>query len=166
MPHRNRVLPTVPPLTQSSMREAIAGIIRSIQQADRETDQDTADRLGCSAGTVANARNCNADLNMLTLLKIGSVYGVHHLNPLAHLAGGKMATAEAVCSSDREMPMHVAEAQLFMARALSNDDEIDDSEVIDGADAIEAAGQVFDALRYRLNGLRAHGRVVKIGGRA
>lgn len=166
MTHRNKVLANVPPLTQTSMRDAISGIVRSIQSATGESDQDTADRLGVSAGTIANARNRNADLNMLTLLKIGPEYGLHHLNPLALLAGGKLANAEAVCSSDREMPMHVAEAQLFLARALSNDDEIDDDEVGSGADAIEAAGQVFDALRYRLNGLRAKGRVVKIGGRS
>jgi len=146
------------PLTQTSMREAISGIIRTIQLETNESDQDMADRLGVSSGTVGNARNGKGDLNALTILKVGAVYGVERIDPLMHLVGGKAAPVDAVCTSDRELPIAAAEGQLFLAKAMA-DDRITDDEVIDGAEAIDNCGQAFDALRWRLAGLRSRGRV-------
>lgn len=157
MTQRSNGLGDVPPLTQSSYRQAVASIIRSVQAKHEESDRDTADRLGCSRGTIENARNGRGDLNAVTLLKIGDVYGLDAMGPAVLLIGGKVAPTEAVCTSDREMPVHVAGAQVFLCRALSDNNRIDDHEVVDGAEAIEAGGQVFDTLRWRLNGLRVRG---------
>jgi hypothetical protein len=53
---------------------------------------------------------------------------------------------------------------MFLAKALS-DQIISDGELADGAADIEAAGQTFDALRYRLNTLRAGGIIIsRMGG--
>lgn len=159
MTHRNNVLPRSVTLTQSSMLGAISSIIAGIQADTDESDQDMADRLGCSSGTIGNARNRKAALGMLTVMKIGEVYGLHRLAPLMHLIGGKVAPEAAVCTSDHDLPIGAARGQMFLARALS-DQVISDTELAEGAADIEAAGQTFDALRYRLNNLRATGIIL------
>ena len=158
MLQRTNVLQAERPLTQTSMRDAISGIIRTIQLDTRESDQDMADRLGVSSGTIANARNGRGDLNAFTILKVGAVYGVHRLDPWMHLAGGRGVPTEAVCTTDQELPIAVAEGQLFLAKAMA-DDRISDDEVIQGAEAIDKCGKAMDALRWRLSGLRSRGMV-------
>lgn len=165
MTQRNNVLQRNVTLTQSSMLAAVSSIIVGAQADTGDTDQDMADKLGCSVGTVANARNRKAAMNMLTVMKIGEIYGLDRLAPLMHLIGGKLAPEAAVCTSDRDLPIGAARGQMFLAEALA-DHRIDDSELANGAEDIEAAGQVFDALRYRLNVLRASGIIVtRMGGR-
>jgi transcriptional regulator with XRE-family HTH domain len=160
----NKVLRSAASLTQSSMQSAIASIVQGIQADTGESDQDTADRLGVSAGTIANARNKRGAMSTMTLLRIGKEYGIERLQPVMHLVGAKSVPEIAVCTTDHEMPIGAAKGQLFLAQALA-DQRIDDVEVADGADAIEAGGQVFDALRWRLNELRATGTInTKMGG--
>ena len=148
-----------PTLTQSSYRRAVAAIVRSIQANKHESDQDTADRLGVSAATVGNARNEKGDLAPLTLLRIGAVYGLDAINPAMLLMGGKAVPVEARCVPDREMPVVVCKGQLFLAEALADNDQVDDDELLapGAAEAVEACGQVFDTLRWRVNSLRARG---------
>jgi len=85
---KNVLLPMCLP-TQKSLRAAIASIIREIQAQTRETDQDTADKLGCSVGTIRNARNETADLNAATIARIGAIYGGEHLDPYSALYGAR-----------------------------------------------------------------------------
>lgn len=166
MTQQGNVLQRNMALTQNSMQAAISSIISGIQADTLETDQDTADRLGVSAGTIANARNRKAALSMLTTMKIGEVYGLERLAPLFHLIGGKLAPEAAICTSDHDLPIGAARGQMFLAMALS-DQIISDKEICEGAGDIEAAGQVYDGLRYRLNGLRSSGLVfTKLGGAA
>jgi len=161
MPRKvNNVLGDTATLTQSSYRIAMAGIIRSIQSRHGESDRDTADRLGVSAATIGNARNEKGDLSPVTLLRIGKEYGLDAIAPALHLVGARAVPEGASCTTDATMPVPVAKAQVFLCEALADNGQIDDHEILaDGApEAIEQAGQVFDTLRWRLNGLRAKGR--------
>jgi DNA-binding XRE family transcriptional regulator len=63
MTQRNNVLLPIPLPTQSSLRRAVAGIIRGVQLDLDLTDEEMADEIGVSAGTIGNARNEKADLN-------------------------------------------------------------------------------------------------------
>ncbi|MFX8327764.1 hypothetical protein ABTL71_19070, partial [Acinetobacter baumannii] len=74
MPHRNVMLPLVMP-TQSALRSAVANIVKDLQLRCDESDVEMAEKLGVSAGTIANARNKKSDLSALTIAKIGAVYG-------------------------------------------------------------------------------------------
>lgn len=89
----NVLLPLKLP-TQTSLRHAVAAIIRDIQREAHETDQDTADKLGVSAGTIANARNEKADLNATTIAKIGALYGAHFVDPYHALYGARAQIIE------------------------------------------------------------------------
>lgn len=102
----NVLLPMVLP-TQSSLRKAVASMIRDIQREHAETDQDTADRLGVSKGTIVNARNGTTDLNALTIARIGAVYGAHYVNPYNSLYG---ATATPVQKATDDPLCHLARA--------------------------------------------------------
>lgn len=163
--HDQNVLRRGAGLTQTSMLAAVASIIAGIKADTGESSQDMADRLGVSAGTIDNAGNRKAALSMLTVLRIGKEYGLARLHPVMHLIDAKPVPAVAVCTTDHQMPIGAAKGQLFLAQALA-DQRIDDVEVADGADAIEAGGQVFDALRWRLNELRASGLIFTKMGRA
>ncbi|WP_157222658.1 hypothetical protein [Novosphingobium sp. AP12] len=118
-----------------------------------ESDQDMAERLGTSSGTINNASNKRGDLNAVTLLRIGKEYGLHRLGPVLGLVGGKAAPVEAVCTSDLDLPVHAARGQLFLAVALA-DRDISEAELLEGADDIEAAYVAFGHLKWRLDGAR------------
>lgn len=146
-----------PGVTQNSYRRAVASVIRNIQAAKGESDQDTADRLGCSSATICNARNEKGSLAAETWLKIGREYGLEAIAPIMFLITAKAAPIQAVCTSDRELPVYVAEGQMFLAKALSDNDQVDDHEIAANPAAIEHLAQVGDVLRWRLNSLRARG---------
>lgn len=102
----NVLLPMALP-TQSSLRSAIGNMMRDIQRDRRETDQDTADKLGVSKGTIVNARNGATDLNALTIARIGAVYGSHYVDPYHALYG---ATATPVHKASDDPLCHLARA--------------------------------------------------------
>ncbi len=102
----NVLLPMMLP-TQSSLRSAVSNIIRDIQRDHGETDQDTADQLGVSKGTIVNARNGTTDLNALTIARIGAVYGPHYVDPYNGLYG---ATATPVQKATDDPLCHLARA--------------------------------------------------------
>ena len=108
MPDRptNVLLPMSLP-TQSSLRAAVGNIIRDCQRDAGDTDQDTADKLGVSKGTVVNARNGTTDLNALTIARIGVVYGASYLDPYNGLYG---ATAKPVETATDDPLCHLARA--------------------------------------------------------
>lgn len=104
---RNNVLLPMAMPTQSSLRSAVGNMIRDIQRDNRETDQDTADKLGVSKGTIVNARNGATDLNALTIARIGAVYGSHYVDPYHALYG---ATASPVQKASDDPLCHLARA--------------------------------------------------------
>lgn len=140
-------------LHQTNYRNAVAGIINGLKAEFGESDLDMAERLGVSKATINNASNKNADLNAVTLLRIGREYGLHRLGPVMGLIGGKVAAVDAVCTSDLNLPVGAARGQLFLATALA-DNAICDAEILDGAECIEAAYKTFAQLKWRLDGLR------------
>lgn len=93
--------------TQKSLRSAVAHIIRDVQRDHSETDQETADNLGVSVGTIRNARNENADLNAVTIARIGAHYGAGYVDPYHRLYG---ATASAVVPATEDPLCHLARA--------------------------------------------------------
>lgn len=106
--------------TQKSLRGAVASMIRDIQRDFSETDQDTADALGISIGTVRNARNEMADLGAVTIARIGHKYGAHYVDPY-HRLYGACAQSLQVSQSDPLAPL--AESVATLCRMRSQDSE-------------------------------------------
>lgn len=88
MDSRNVLLP-MPLPTSKVLREAVAKIIRRVQLERALTDEDLAEHLGISAGTVRNARNEKGDLNAVTITRIGHKFGAETLDPHAALYGAR-----------------------------------------------------------------------------
>jgi hypothetical protein len=85
MPRRSNVLLPFGIPDTKSLRRAAANILRDIQREHEETDQQTADNLGVSVGTI---RNELSDIGALTLAKIGAVYGEEAVEPYKALYSG------------------------------------------------------------------------------
>jgi DNA-binding Lrp family transcriptional regulator len=111
---KNGFLPLALP-TQKSLRAAVATIIRDVQRDYGETDQETADNLGISDGTVRNARNERADLNAVTIARIGARYGAHYVDPYHRLYGARAAQVESR-TSDPLTPLAEAVATICKMR--------------------------------------------------
>lgn len=117
--YRNGLLPMSCP-TQKRLREAVANIIRDVQRDFKETDEQTADALGISDGTVRNARNERTDLNAVTIARIGHKYGAHYVDPY-HRLYGACAQSLQVSQSDPLAPL--AESVATLCRMRSQDSE-------------------------------------------
>lgn len=137
------------PLTRKSLRTVVGGIIRNIQARYGESDGDTADRLGCSASTIRNARNEENDLHCITVTQIGRAYGLAELQPLAELIGAKLVPLAAERAPDLSLPCIVTRFQLELSLALE-DGKLDAAELNRMRPAIEALGAMVDDLRERM----------------
>lgn len=115
----NVLLPMACP-SQSSLRSAVANMIRDIQRDYHESDQDTADNLGVSAGTISNARNSKADLGAVTIARIGHKYGAHYVDPYHRLYGACAQTLQ-ISQSDPLAPL--AESVATLCRMRSQESE-------------------------------------------
>lgn len=123
----NVLLPFALPDTKS-LRRAAANIVRDIQREHEETDQQTADRLGVSVGTIRNIRNEACDISSLTIARVGAAYGQDAVAPYEALyahGGGE-------CSEPMGL---LADAMAVLARAKGPKGEFDALPVV--KDAIE-----------------------------
>jgi transcriptional regulator with XRE-family HTH domain len=128
------------------LRAAVARIIRDIQAQHHETDQDTADRLGISIGTVRNARNEDTDLNALTIARIGAVYGAQALSPYNSLYG---AAAHGIASQDAAPLAELADALAALHRAETPRARFDSLPTLKAA-AEAIAGYINSLERWRI----------------
>lgn len=88
MQQRN-VLPRRSRPTTKSYRAAVKRIVTSVQGLHELTDPELAERLGCSVGTIRNARNEAGNLDGVTLINIEYEFGPSALDPLLELGGSR-----------------------------------------------------------------------------
>jgi hypothetical protein len=141
----NVLLPLSLP-TQKSLRGAVANIVRDVQREYGETDQDTADKLGVSVGTIRNARNESADLNAVTIARIGVVYGAGYVDPYHALYGATAATVR----------HHEQDALPRLAKAMSVicDMKGGAKEQLDALPTLRAARDALDSVLFGIEKLR------------
>lgn len=87
------VLHRAPRPTKTGYLEAVQEIIGNISIG--LTDQDLADRLGCTRETISNVRNMKGSLSPVTLAQIGHEFGPEALQPFAELFGAVIVPLEA-----------------------------------------------------------------------
>jgi hypothetical protein len=105
---------------QADYREAVADILRAIQSDHRVTLQEISDTVAVSLGTVSNAANKRGDLGPIYLKRLGQVYGVHHLDPYAKLAGGRMVPVTPDGGADVLPFLTIASHKIATARCPSS----------------------------------------------
>jgi len=89
MLHNSNVLPRRSRPTKKSYRSAVKQIVLAIQAEHGLNDPELAERLGCSAPTIANARRENTNLDGVTLANIEYEFGPSALDPFLALGGSR-----------------------------------------------------------------------------
>ena len=62
-------------VSSDDYRKAVSQIVAEIQGETGMDDEQLAERIGCSEGTVANARNKRGNLDPVTMLNLGALFG-------------------------------------------------------------------------------------------
>ena len=62
-------------VSNDDYRKAVSQIVNEIQGETGLDDEQLGERLGCSEGTVANARNKRGNLDPVTMLNLGALFG-------------------------------------------------------------------------------------------
>lgn len=139
----NVLLPFALPDTKS-LRRAAANIIRDIQREHEETDQQTADKIGVSVGTIRNIRNEASDISSLTIARIGAAYGQDAVAPYEALY--------ATCGAECHEPIGLlADAMAVLSRAKGPKAEMDAlPKVKDAIEGLTAWALDIERKRLRL----------------
>ena len=96
--------------TTKSYRTAVKRIVLNLQAQHDLTDGELAERLGCSAGTVKNARNEANNLDGVTLANIEYEFGPGAIDPFMSLAGSRAVPEGAHCDSDFNAALPLSQA--------------------------------------------------------
>jgi hypothetical protein len=76
-------------------RNAVSRIVKEVQLENDWDDEQLGEELGCSAGTVKNARLKKGNLDPVTMLNLGALFGgQQRLRPIIALANGNPATKQ------------------------------------------------------------------------
>jgi transcriptional regulator with XRE-family HTH domain len=81
------VLACRPLPTSKSYQDAVAKIVRRLKLQHGLSDQELADRIGVSRGTIRNADGCKGDLGAVALLRIEHTFGSGEIDLAFELAG-------------------------------------------------------------------------------
>lgn len=138
-------------LSNGIYREAVATIVRRIQKAHGLSDSQLAERIGCSAGTVKNARNEASNLDAVTLANIEQVFGPGAIDPYLALADVRAVPLAAPVSVERLHPtLAIVEALHRIIEKQMPDSEggtrITSHELLTILSELREARGVFDAL--------------------
>lgn len=76
-------------ISTDAYRQAVEEIIRQVRRASGLSDGKLADRIGCSASTVRNARSCQTSLDPALLLRIEQEFGPGAIDPFLALANSR-----------------------------------------------------------------------------
>lgn len=76
-------------ISTRAYREAVEEILRQIRRASGLSDARLADRIGCSASTIRNARSGQTSLDPALLLRIEQEFGPGAIDPFLALANSR-----------------------------------------------------------------------------
>jgi len=154
---QRNVMPRDGGVTTKNYRNAVAEIIRKIQLTSDLTDLDLAERIGCSVGTIRNARNEQADLGAIWLAKIEAEFGPGSIDPYLRLGGSRSVPIDPDENADA-LPATTA-AVHYLASAMSPNSPggstITHQELLSLEPYLDAAIKALSALKCRAEKVRA-----------
>ena len=107
---RSNVLARKQRPTTKSYRTAIKTVVLDIQARHGLSDRELADRVGCSQGTIKNARNEASNLDGVTLANIEFEFGPSAIDAFLALGGSRSVPEGATCDTDVNHALELAEA--------------------------------------------------------
>ena len=102
------VLPLFDPPRKMSYRAAVARIIRDLKAKHALSNVKLADKLDCSDETIGNAENEQGDLNAVTFLRIGYLFGEEAITPALDLMRRRHAEPETLTDRLDALQMQIA----------------------------------------------------------
>lgn len=151
------VLPANQLATSKQCRRAVARIVRDLQHKHELTDCDFAEAIGCSIGTVRNARNEETDLSNLWLTRIEQRFGAGSIDPYLALAGSRSVPVTSDPSLDALPSTTAAIHRIAVARSPGSPggERITHTELLAMERDIDAAIKALCALKARCDEVRA-----------
>ena len=132
-------------LTKNLYRQLVSQAVRKVQLERGLTDEDLADLIGASDGTIANARNQHNSLSgelLLNLLDVCPTALEGHL----HHFDRRSVPITAKCDTDALIPTSAAVHKLAVAKA---DGITDENEYLDCEPEIDAAIEALANIKAR-----------------
>lgn len=153
--HVNKVLPKNRRLTQSLAKTLISQAVTGTQHRLAYTDQDMADILGCSAGTVQNARNQSGQMQVHTLFELLSVNEMA-LDGFLNFYNRRSVPIAAKCDTDAMMTTTGAVHSLAVVQSPQSEGgaQVTDRECLQIEPEIDAAIEALSALKQRCHTIR------------
>lgn len=148
------VLGRAPRPTEKSYLDAVRDIILAVQAKHDLTDQELADRLGCSDGTIANARNRTSKLSGKTLAALEHEFGPGAIDPF--LALGRSRAAPLCRPGDGAAEPNLPLVQALHAVIAAQAPDSENGKEISGAEAARDLS-TYKAARCALDELIALG---------
>jgi hypothetical protein len=142
-------MPDLRRIDNGTYRDAVAAIVARIQRAHGLNDGQLAKRVGCSAGTIKNARTAATNLDAVTLANIERAFGPGAIDPFLAL-GGVRALPLAAGKLKQNPNLAIVEAlhRLIETQTPESDGgtKITSRELLSILKELRDARSVFDAL--------------------
>lgn len=142
-------MPELPRIDNGTYRDAVATIVTRLQRAHSLSDGQLAKRVGCSAGTIKNARTRATNLDAATLANIERAFGPGAIDPFLAL-GGVRALPLAVEKLEHNPTLAIVEAlhRLIETQTPESDggSKITSRELLSILKELRDARSAFDAL--------------------
>lgn len=105
--------------TTKSYRSAVKQVILGVQGQHGLNDPELAERLGCSASTIKNARTEASNLDGVTLLNVEYEFGPSALDPVVSLGGSRCVPLHVSDNDTVNAPIELSEALHLLISAQS-----------------------------------------------
>ena len=105
--------------TKKSYRAAVKQIVARLQAEHDLNDPELAERLGCSAPTIANARLERTNLDGVTMANIEYEFGPAALDPFLELGGSRAVPLSETDEGDARATLALASALTALIEAQS-----------------------------------------------
>ena len=109
--------------TTKSYRCSVAETIRLIQAENSLTDHELAEMIGCSVGTISNARNERGNLDGVFLMSLQYAFGADAIDPVLALSAARGVPSGGAGKIDKSPVVILAEAILKLAEAQQTESE-------------------------------------------
>ncbi|ARR53467.1 hypothetical protein HY78_08540 [Rhizorhabdus wittichii DC-6] len=136
-------------VSASKLIEAAGLSLKAIKDADGLTYADLGQELGKSGDMAEAYRHGSSEMSMTTFLRACLRWNGRFANSVFAMLGLKLVPLDAEHHCDRKAMTIVMRAQVAMAENLE-DGKLEDHELVEDREWIEAAGAVFDGWRQRL----------------
>lgn len=145
--------------TTKSYRAAVKRIVLTIQATHELNDPELAERLGCSSGTVKNARTEATNLDGVILANIEYEFGPAALDPFLELGGSRAVPKDVSADTSLSATMELSQVLhlLIAAQAPSSEGGVQ----VTSRELAQILPQLRDA-RQSLDVLIERARVVEM----